>query len=76
MQIRWNNVIAAALVLIAVVIFLRNPGAIGAFIGSMQAVGPGHSSDEVTRGLLAVGFVGVLIVAVVKLTTQSRSKDQ
>ncbi len=66
--------IAAALLLIGVVIFVNNPGAIGAFLASTQEIG--HGPEETTRGLLAAGFCGVVLVAVVKLLTNNGRSNQ
>ncbi len=77
MTIRWSNVVAIVLLIAAIVIFVRNPDAIGAFFRSMQAVGRSSTPEESIRGLLSVGFIGVLIVAVVRIVTHNhRSKDQ
>ena len=74
MEIRWNNVVAAALLLIAVLVFVNHPGAIGSFLTGMTSIG--RSPDDTIRGLLAAGFCGVVLVAVVKLLTHNERKDQ
>ena len=74
MEIRWNNVIAAVLLLIAVLIFVNNPAAIGSFMAGMQQIGQGP--DESIRGLIAVGFCGVVLVAVVRLLTSNGRNDR
>ena len=67
MEIRWNNVIAAALLLAGALVFVKNPEAIASFLSSMGRIGAGR--DQTLRGLLAAGFCGVVLVAVVKLLT-------
>ncbi len=77
MTVRWSNVVAMGLLIAAIVIFVRNPDAIGGFLRSMQSVGRTGDPEESIRGLLAAGFVGVLIVAVVRIVTHNNgSKDQ
>ena len=69
MQIRWNNIIALILLVIALVLAVNFLPALIAFLGSMKDIGPGHTTDEKTVGLIAFGLVGILLVAVVKVLT-------
>lgn len=46
---------------------------IGLFLASMQHVGSGHPPEERLTGFLAVGFIGVVIVAVVRILTRNGS---
>jgi len=76
MEVRWRNVIALALALIAIVVIVKAPGEIGAFLASMRDVGPDHTPQEQTMGLLAYGLVLLAIVAVVKIVTQNNGSDK
>jgi len=69
MQIRWNNIIALILLVIALVLAVNFLPSLIAFLGSMKDIGPGHTTDEKTVGLIAFGLVGILLVAVVKVLT-------
>lgn len=72
MQIKWNNLIALALLVFAFVVGLRYLPQIGEFLATLSQVGPGGDPDQRTFGLMAFGLVLVLIVAVVKILTNRK----
>ncbi len=72
MKIFWNRFLALIFAIIALVLFLKNRAAMGEFLSQTGRIGPGHSPDEITAGLIALGLVGVLIVAIVKILTHDR----
>ena len=72
MEIRWNNVIALALAVFALVVAVKAHGQIGAFLSTMTAVGPLHSPEERTMGLVAFGLVIICTVAVVAILQTNR----
>jgi hypothetical protein len=74
MSIKWDRVTALILALFAFWLLVNNGQAVSAFLSSMKDIGPGHSADEQTIGLIAFGLVGVCIVAIVKILTQNRRK--
>ena len=76
MEIRWNNLIALAMVIAAIVLVVKNPVEIGSFLGSMKAIGPGHTMEEKAMGLVAFGLIGVLIVAVVRIVVRNNERGQ
>jgi hypothetical protein len=41
-------------------------------LGDLAHIGPGHSQDERTMGLIVLGVVGVSFVAIVKILTRDR----
>jgi hypothetical protein len=73
MKIHWHNVIALALAVTATVLFLKHREAIAGFVGTVQHIGPGHDSDEMTLGLIALGIICVSIVAVIKILTRNKN---
>ena len=75
MEIKWNNLIAFALALFALVVVLKTPNEMGAFLASMQNVGPGYTPQEQTMGLMAYGMVLLAIVALVKIILHNSDKD-
>lgn len=74
MEIRWNNIIALILLIIALVLAVKFLPAMMAFLGSMKDIGPGHTADEKTIGLMAFGLVAILLVAIVKVLTTRHTK--
>lgn len=72
MEIKWGNLIAFAMLLAAIVIAVSMGDRIVAFLHSMTDIGPGHTDEEKTMGLIAFGLVGVLIVAVVRILVSGR----
>jgi uncharacterized membrane protein YqhA len=73
-QIRWNNIIALILLVLALILLVKLLPAMVVFLASMKDIGPGHTTDEKTIGLIALGLVGVLLVAVVRILTSNNSK--
>jgi hypothetical protein len=67
MQVRWANVIAFGLFVIALVLIFCNWRAIAAFLGTMKSIGPGHSPEEMTLGLVAFGLTGILVLAAIRI---------
>jgi hypothetical protein len=74
MKVHWHRIIGLILLVIALWLLLRHRQAIDAFLSSMKDIGPGHSADEKTIGLIAFGLVGVCLVAIVKILTRNRDK--
>ena len=62
--------------MIALTVAFFNRAEIGVFLASMKDIGPGHTAEEKTIGLLAFGLVLVTIVAVVKILSQSAGRDK
>lgn len=65
MEIKWNNVFAALFGLLAVIILVNNPAAIGRFLGAVQEIG--KEPQQTVEGLIAAGLCAVFLVAMVKL---------
>ena len=59
--------ICFALTIFALIMVIRMHDEMGAFLGCMGDVGPGHTTEEKMFGLMAFGLVGVIIVGVVKI---------
>jgi len=74
MTIKWTNIIALALLLMALVVIFKAPSEIGAFLGTVRYIGSGQPHNEM-MGLLVFGLVLVLIVAVAKIVIDSNRKN-
>lgn len=75
MRINYRNLGILIFSLIILFLLLRHGHAVSGAIGNLDRIGPGHSLDEQTAGLLALGFIGVSLVAILRLLTQSRPHD-
>jgi hypothetical protein len=73
MQIHWHNLFALVLGITVVVLLAKHGPKAAAVISQIQHIGPGHSSDEQTLGLIVLGILAVAVVAIVKLLTQNRN---
>ena len=71
MEIRWNNIIAFILLLIALVLLAKCLPEITAFVTSMKHIGPGHSKDDQVFGLIAFSLCGILLVAIVRILSNN-----
>lgn len=76
MRILWTNVFAIVLGVFGIVILVKNRIEITGFLGTMKDIGPGHSPEEQTVGLIAIGLVLVTIVALVKILTHNDRRGQ
>ena len=72
MKIHWNNIIAAILGFAAFITLLRYREQAAAFFSTVKRVGPGNSPEDMTLGLIVIGFCGVVLVAIVRLLTHNR----
>ena len=74
MEIRWNNIILMVLFVIVLLLVLKLLPTMAIFLVGMKDIGPGHTTDEKTAGLIAFALVSMLIVAIVKVLTSRNSK--
>ncbi len=76
MRIRWDRILGLILVIVAVVLFVRNRNEIVGFLATIKQIGPGHTPEELTIGLLSFGLIVISILAAVRITqnTNDRSK--
>lgn len=72
MQIRD---LIAMIFVVALVLLLVNCGQqIAASLASIGRIGPGHSTDEKVTGLIALGLIGAVLVAVVRILSNRNEK--
>ena len=74
MKINWPNVVALLLAVTLTVVLIRNRKELAALLGTVTAIGPGHSTDEMTLGLITLGIIGVCLVAIVKILNRRDPK--
>ncbi len=74
MQVKWANVVAVGFLVAALVILVRTPHEMGAFLSAMKDI-HGGTPEEKTIGLLALSIVGLLIVAVIKIIIEGDRRD-
>lgn len=75
MEIKWSNVAAAGLLLVALVLGIRYSGILIGTVGSMGRIGPQYAPQDRTFGLLVLGLILVGVVAVVRLLVDRGRKD-
>ena len=71
-RILWPNIFAFILLISAMVLLLTHCSEIKGFLGNMRSIGPGHTADEQTLGLIAFGFICACFVAIVKILTNQK----
>lgn len=72
MKINWNNLFAALLGIAGLILFLRYRYAALEFLSTVKRIGPGHSPEDLTLGLLVIGICGAVLVAIVRLLVNNR----
>ncbi len=75
MTVKWHNVAALALIVAGLVVLIKTPRAMAAFLGIMRHAGPGHTPDEQFMGLLAFGLILLVITAVTKIIVEANRKE-
>jgi hypothetical protein len=73
-MIKWNNIIAAALAITALIFLLRYREQATAFLSTVNRIGPGNSPEDMTLGLIVIGFGGAVLVAIVRLLASNDRK--
>ncbi len=71
---KWNNVAALALFILAVVLLIKYGSAIGLVLASVKSIGPGNTTEDKTLGLVTLGVLGACFVAVVRLLVSNNRK--
>ena len=67
MQIRWNNVVGAVLAIIVLIVLLRCWPQVTGTLTTIGNIGPGHSTEDKTTGLVLIGLIGAVLVAIVRI---------
>lgn len=70
MKIHLRNIFILILSLVVAFLLLRYGRSVVHAISCIERLGPGHSADEQLAGVMAIGFIGVSVVAIVRLLTQ------
>jgi hypothetical protein len=73
MKVHWNNLIAAVLGLIALIFLLRHREQALGFLATARRIGPGNSPEDMTLGLIVVGFCAATLVAIVRILTSNKN---
>lgn len=74
MKLNLNNIVAAILAFVAFIYFLRHHNEAFAFLSTAERIGPGNSPQDMTCGLLVIGFCGAVLVAIIRILT-TNNKD-
>lgn len=72
MTIRWANVVAVALAILALVVGLRERHQIAELFSAFTDIGSHPSPEERTWALAALGLVLVSLVAIVRILVSGR----
>lgn len=74
-MIKWSNVAAFALLVLALTLLLWHLPQIKAVIDTIGHIGPGHALEKKTLGLGVLGICLVALVAAVRIICD-RGRDQ
>jgi hypothetical protein len=73
MKIHWNNLIAAGLGVTALVLLLRYREQARAFLATAKRIGPGNSPEDMSLGLIVIGFCAATLVAIARILTNNKN---
>lgn len=71
MQIKWRNVFALALLVTAIVVAIKSARQIAAALSALGEIGPGHSPEDKMVGLIVLGLLGAIIVALARILSRN-----
>ena len=74
--IKWKNIVAVLLTIVVIVLLARNPSLFEDTAATLRGIGPGHSTDEQVMGLITLGLIGLLIVAIVRILARGERDDR
>ncbi|TWU20723.1 hypothetical protein [Bythopirellula polymerisocia] len=73
MEIKWPNVVAFALTIVAFFTAVSMHEDISAFLGTMEYLGTRSSITNRTHGLMAFGLILVVLVGVLRIVLNSQN---
>ncbi len=74
MEIKWPNVVALGLILLAGVLVFRSHHEIGIALTGIGQIGPGHTAQEKFHGFFVLGIICVAAVAIVRLVLDNHNR--
>lgn len=75
MKIHYNNLVAASLGVTALIFLLRYREQATAFLSTAGRIGPGNSPQDMTLGLIVIGFGAATLVAIVRILTNNNKNN-
>jgi hypothetical protein len=69
MQIHWRNIIAAILAILILIGLVNCWPQITAALTSVRNISPGHTTEDKMTGLIMIGLIGAVLVAIVRILT-------
>ena len=73
MKINWNNIIAVIWGVVALAFLLRYREHASVVLSTAKRIGPGHSPEDMTLGLIVIGFCAASLVAIVRILTNNKN---
>lgn len=71
MKIKSSTISAALLGGLAAILLLRYRDSVAAFLAKVNRIGPGNSTEDLTLGLIVVGFAAAVLVAIIRILTSN-----
>lgn len=72
MRIEWPNIFVLVLAVVILTMLIKHHSPLSLVLSDVTHIGPRHSQDERTMGLIVLGVVLVGFVAIVKILTRNR----
>lgn len=70
MNIHWDNVMILILVILALFLLSHCGQSLTAVVSNIGRIGPNHTVEEKTLGLLSLGLLGATFVAIVRIVSR------
>ncbi len=75
MEIKWPNVVAFGLLILAAGLAVRHGPNVGVALTAIGDIGPGHTPEEKFIGFAVLGVILVCLVALVRLVLDNHKGD-
>jgi hypothetical protein len=71
---RIHDMVAMVLVVLLILLLVNGCPQITTTLGTMNRIGPGYSMDDKVTGLITLGLIGAVLVAIVRILTRHDPK--
>jgi len=71
---RIHNIVVMILIVGLIMLLVNGWPPLTAAVTSLNRIGPGHATDDKVTGLITLGLIGAVLVALVRILNNRRSK--
>jgi hypothetical protein len=73
MKIQWQNIITFTVLIVLLIVWARHGNQVTAFLANIKNIGPGHTSDEQTQGVIGLAFLCATFIAAFRILLKNKN---